>query len=368
MSEQSRIKLDKLPSEDDFIITYHDFYGRRLTFIRPNVIGTKWTKDNLIFRSSVWDDSGYLVSGGFKKFFNLNEAPDIDPWDENLTASKVVTKLDGSLLILSIVNSKPMIRTRGSIDCLQMKNFYELEKLIPKHFGKDYIWDEYSSYLYEWQSPAQQIVIKHKKPHLSLIGQIKHWDYSYANQRSLDCHCELHGGSRPAYWDFKNKEDMLSKIATWENLEGACLYYNNDQSIRKIKGLWYLKLHAFKSECSIKTLIYLYIERGCPNKEKFKKHIETQFDYECLVMAEPYIDRLYAEIAKLHSQLADVGHEVAKRTELCQKNFANWLIEYTKKDKILSGYGFLIRKGGELSSETMQKILLQRLNNDELKG
>ena len=363
----SRVTLDKLPDSNEFIVTTHKVGRHELTFIRPNHVGTNWTKDNLHFRSSVWDEGGRLVSAGFKKFFNLHEKPDIDPWDGSLDKTNLVTKLDGSLLILSIVGNEKIVRTRGSIDCLSMKNAHELEALLPKHYGRAYMWDEYASYLYEWQSPEQQIVIKHSKPTLSLIGKVSHWDYSYATQRQPDCHCELHGGSRPSYHAFKDKEDMIAKIGAMEGLEGCCLYYNNDQSIRKIKSNWYLKLHAFRSDCSLKSLINLVAEMDFPSKSDALARIEQQFDYECKVMAEPYIEQIDNEVRRLWTHFAEISNGVRERASLTQKDFALWLIEETKGDKALAGFGFGIRKGAELGKDKIVNILISRLQPSEAK-
>ena len=47
--------------------------GEECYLITPKaaVVSETWNKDNLLFRSSIWTKDGMLVSGSFKKFFNL---------------------------------------------------------------------------------------------------------------------------------------------------------------------------------------------------------------------------------------------------------------------------------------------------------
>lgn len=357
------MRIDKLPSAEEFIIREFDFHGEKLTLVNPLHAGINWTADNLHFRSSIWDKDGYLVSAGFKKFFNLNEKPDIEPWDGNLEGAECVTKLDGSLLIVSPYRGKNIIRTRGSFDYSKQPNADEVEYFIKKgqlKLGRPYMEEGYS-YLFEWQSPKHQIVIKHTKPVLSLIGIVDHWHYSYSSQKSLTTHCELFGGSRPTVHRFTNKEHLLNEVLAFSDLEGVCLYYNNGQSIRKIKSTWYLKLHAFKSECSVKSVTQLYLENKRPSKVEFREIIESTFDYECLVMATPMIESLYKEaVAPVEEATKHILQFCEDNKNLEQKDFATKLIAMNLGQTDLAAIGFSYRKGIDYD-KNIDRCILNRM-------
>ena len=93
----------------EFLIKEGQINGLNCKLITPNHIGTKFTAKNSIFRSSVGDFEGNLISAGFKKFTNLFENPDNFPFYEG-GEQIFIEKIDGSLAILDWINNSLSIR------------------------------------------------------------------------------------------------------------------------------------------------------------------------------------------------------------------------------------------------------------------
>ena len=100
----------------------HMFHGEHLFLVQPQNIGAKFTQHNRIFRSSLWNATGDLVSASFFKFVNYGENPDNFPVPTSLRGCEIVTKVDGSLLCICKYKGHLTVRTRGTIDASQIDN------------------------------------------------------------------------------------------------------------------------------------------------------------------------------------------------------------------------------------------------------
>ena len=111
-----------------FYVNEHVLNGELVYLVIPRQIGCVWNKQNKIFRSSVWNSKGELISASFQKFVNFGENPEIFPVPISLKNCVVMEKLDGSTLIVSKYKGQYIIRTRGTIDAGRMeKNGFEIE-------------------------------------------------------------------------------------------------------------------------------------------------------------------------------------------------------------------------------------------------
>src|SRR6218665_1510418 len=148
--------------------------GEVCTLIIPNHIGTKWNKDNLHFRSSIWNSEGVLVSAGLKKFFNYEEHPEIIRHPTDKEPLDCFEKLDGSCLIVSGYKGETIIRTRGQFDTFEMPNHSEIAlfREKKKEFFSDL--EEFATvdktYIFEWTSPENVIVVKYNEADIRLIA------------------------------------------------------------------------------------------------------------------------------------------------------------------------------------------------------
>lgn len=369
-----KINLYNDIDKENFIVREVIISNECCYLITPRHIGTKWTKDNLIFRSSIWNSNGELISAGFKKFFNYQEQPDLEEQPTNLSGCTSVEKLDGSLLIVSKYKGEMIYRTRGTSTVANMENGYEIPLLIEKYkkFFNSYIWyleTHEWSYLFEWTTPTNKIVIDYgTEPDIRLVGIVNHENYEYVPQSILDSVAKNNELKRPKTYQYTNITDLVSDVEHFVDKEGICLYFNKDQSIRKVKGLWYLKLHAFKSQVSLENLIDVYLSisfLGYPlefaSYQKTCDFIESQFDFECLQMSLSFISKICDASKEVNAIVSGMLSFVMK-------------LEGSRKDKalkIMSSYGNTNRSGmvfSLLDGKPIVKDMIKKLFFQVLKG
>lgn len=356
---------------ENFIVAEHIWNGETLYLVIPNHIGAKFTKDTMIFRSSVWNSAGQLVSASFPKFFNFGEHPELTPLPTSLNDAVLMEKLDGSTLIVSKYKGKFIIRTRGTIDASLMElNGHEVEQLMVKYPKiKEYMNGHPGdtcdfSLIFEWVSPLNQIVIRYEDADIKLIGMISHHDYSLWSQSNLDLVAiELNVG-RPQTFQFNTIEEMLVSIEALKGQEGIVVYFNNGQSLLKCKGSWYLALHRMKSElANIDGVVELFMSLGGKmTYNEFYQHIVDTFDYELAEQVRGFVSKVCD--ANKEAQLIIQG----------MKDFIDYKVVYLKTRKeqallIMSAYGnttrsgmlFKILDGNTLDSKDIKKLIFQCL-------
>ena len=292
-----KIDLSKIDREQ-FMVHEHVLNGETVVLVQPCHIGAHWTRDNLIFRSSVWTTDGELISASFKKFFNDQEQPDLDPLPKDIRFGSLLEKIDGSTAIFSLRHSNLIIRTRGTVDARTNDNGDEFVQLAEKYCVKEILEEiapnEDVSLLFEITSPNCKIILDYgPEADLTLIGAVRHLDYSYFTQDELDELAANYDLRRPQRYSFDSLDDMRNTVSAFQGKEGICFYYNNDQCIRKFKSVSYLRLHRVKSEVSsLEKVIDLWFGWEQPTYQTFLDKLEKSFDYEIMVMARPLVSKI----------------------------------------------------------------------------
>jgi len=367
-----RIDLNKIDPQN-FMVHQHFVGEYPVVLVQPIHIGCQWQRDNLIFRSSVWDIEGNPVSLSFSKFFNWGEKPHLTPPPTNLANAKLMEKLDGSTLIFSRYKGHTVIRTRGTVDARKQENGYEIDILCEKYadFIKslELVDTTTSSFIFEWTSPSNKIVLNYgDEPDMVLTAIIDHHDYSYRSQADLDFYAELAGLRRPTSYSYNSVEEMQQAVTDMKGVEGICVYFHNDQEILKVKSAQYLYLHRAKSEISsVEKVMDLYLayrdEIGhSPSYQEFFAYLEKMFDYEIATMAISNV-----------SQIADAMKEVDKILD-GMKAFVEPQRNKIRRDAaiaITQAYGstgrssmlFKMLDNRPISTEDYKKLLFQRLKN-----
>lgn len=254
-----------------FTVKEYDLNGEKVFLVNPKHLGIPWSKDNLIFRSSVWSSNGEPVSLSFKKFFNWGERTDLGYTPFSVSANggcQFVEKIDGSTLCVSHYKGQLIARTRGTLDATQLDNGYEIASLKERYpLAFSYTSQHGNlSLIFEWVSPVNKIVIDYPEPDIYLTGVINHSDYSLWAQKDLDALAIQFGVKRPPTYYFKSIKEMLNNVSLFSGKEGVCVYCNRGQDIRKVKSEWYCKLHSFKSDmASIENVIDYFFAHGCPD-------------------------------------------------------------------------------------------------------
>jgi hypothetical protein len=239
-----------------------EFCGQTAYLVTPKEMGCDWTRDNIIFRSSIWSTAGELLSASFKKFCNWGERPEIFPVPTDLTNSVITDKLDGSCLICDYINDVHNFRTRGTANAISMPNGNEIEIIKQKYpkLLKYMVNNPDYTVLLEWLSSSNVIVIRYEDcPDVRLIGIVDKLNYTYLTQDRLDAVAEVIGVKRPDVYRFDSIDEMLKSVSSLQGREGVCVYHNNGQSIVKAKAEDYLRLHRMKADmASLKRVAEVY--------------------------------------------------------------------------------------------------------------
>lgn len=334
-----KIDLSKIDTENFYLNQRPTILGNGICYlITPKYSdGDFWTKDNIIFRSSVWDFNGNLISASFKKFFNWTQKPDLFPDPQSLKNVNILEKIDGSL----IISSKGFIRTRGTVDARTLDNGNEitwLEQKHPKAFYNHYI-ERDISLLYEWVTPSNKIVLDYPESDIYLVGAINHNDYSYFGQTVLDDIALELGVQRPKHYLFNSIQEMIETTQAFKGVEGVCVYYHSDQEIKKLKGIEYLAKHKFKSEMSLKNMIEYYFQTGMPRDfTSFMSQLEKDFDYEIAQMA-------IGEVSKIIDGMKTVSDIITHMGVFVLNNNLMNITRKTAASIVLSSYGQTGRSG-----------------------
>jgi len=203
------------------------------------------------------------------------------------------------------------------------------------------------------------------EPDWYLVGMIWHGDYELHSQSDLDDFAKRHNLKRPATYTFSDVNDLLQNVDQWKGKEGVCVYSNNDQSIHKVKGAWYLALHHMKSELSnIEKVMDVWLEQGMPDYQTFYNYIFTTFDFE-----------LAEQIKGMISRIVDGKKEVNKIVDGMNSFVNNRLRSLPSRKEqaqlVISSYGetnraafvFKLLDGKSFGKEEYKKLLFQVLKN-----
>lgn len=289
-----------LPDPEQFNIKDCVIAGDDCVLVTPKSMAVEWNEQNKYFRSSIWRKSDmYPVSLGFRKFTNYGEKPAFEPLpvDDYL---EVITKVDGSCLIVSKYKGELIVRTRGTVDASKLENGHEIEllkKKYPKAFNNALL-DNDHTFLFEWTTPTNRIVLQESdEPTLWLIGIVMHKDYSYVHQRYLDIFAQQIEVKRPrTYIKFAGEDIELlkSNIEHLNNIEGVVVYTGNGQILKKIKTLRYLEWHkVFTGIDTVDHLFEWFVKYGTPKRDKFEEELANDFDWELVTTLKPLMDELY---------------------------------------------------------------------------
>jgi predicted CopG family antitoxin len=366
-----KIDLQSIDREQ-FMVHEHIVNGETLSLVQPQHIGCKWSQANKHFRSSVWNSDGELVSAGFPKFTNWGENPEHFPVPSDLNGCTVMEKLDGSLLIVSKYKGNYILRTRGTVDARQLDNGYELDvfesTVLPKLNSLYSPVPEHDtwrhSYLFEWTSPVNKIVLSYgDNPEWTLVGIIDNTNYSLEKQGFLDTLARQLDLKRPATYVYGSVDDLLQNVELWKGKEGVCVYSKNDQMIHKVKGAWYLALHHMKSElASFEKVIDVWFNLGKPTYTEFYKRVSEQFDFELANQIQGDMSRIadgYKEVEKIVAGMNVFVNETLKKLPSRKEQALKVLQSYGETNR--ASFIFKLLDGKTLADDDLKKLLYQVL-------
>ena len=340
----------------DFIHSTKTIAGEECTLIFPKG-NPEWDDNNKIYRSSIWNKEGKLVSGGFKKFCNYSEQPEFEP----LNLSEPISffkKIDGSCLIISKYKDELIVRTRNTFDARIHENGQEIDFLLKKYPGilESLEYNDEHSLIFEWFSPNRVIVEKEaQEPELWLLGIVQHKHYTYALQENVDLFAALYNLKRPERFHFNTFEEMCNCVKYWKSGEGIVVYGNNDQVLKKVKSLRYLMLHKMKYLFTPKSKVLMthYIESGMLDTEGFEKYLKEEYDWEAFEFIKEVVPEIIESGRLLKEKYAELRTFAQSIKHLTRKEQA---FEIMSRDRAMSSFVFSILDIGILGNKQLEKL------------
>lgn len=346
---------------EQFLIQEKELFGEKVFLIQPQHIGTKWTQENKHLRSCLTDSEGNIISLGFPKFTNWGENPEHFPVPTDLSGAEVMEKLDGSLLIVSKWKGNYILRTRGTVDARQLDNGHEIEIFLARH--KNYLdsfpekeWN--GSFLFEWLSPVNKIVLDYGEVDFRLIGRVWHWKARLSEQYKVAALARNGGMKSPTIFNFKSIPELLKGVDEWKGKEGVVVYTQRGQVLHKVKSAWYLVLHRMKSELSsLEKVVDVWLERGRPSELEFYKFIEETFDFELAEQVKDKIQKICKVGGELDTFLANAAEFVNSIRNLSRKEAA---LAITKKEN--PAFYFTLLDNKQIDNKMMKKFVMARVD------
>jgi hypothetical protein len=365
-----KIDLNSIDREN-FTVIEQTIAGDRCFLVIPKKHYHDWEKHNLIFRSSIWNEQGEPVSLSFRKFFNWDEKPSLTYTPFSLVANggcNIVEKKDGSTLICSNYKGNLIVRTRGTFNAETIDNGFEIP-ILKEKYSK--FFNEMSSlngcmysYLFEWVTPTNKIVLPVSEPDIYLIGGINHLNYTLLPQIELDQFAKLYDFKRPKHFHFDSIKEMIDLITPMKDIEGVCIYCNKDQDIRKLKTDFYVKLHRAitKDFASFENIVEFYFANEMPDTyQKFYNAVITYSDFEVA-------NHIQGDISRITDAMKEVRHTVntykayaldLQNRKLPRKQVAEEIFQKWSKESNRSGILFALYDNKPLNSDDYKKLFYQ---------
>lgn len=307
-------------------------YGvlNQFTYTQQCTFDRAWNDFTLVARGLILDvEAKKVVATPFPKFFNWGErVADVIP---DLPA-EVTEKVDGSLIICFYSHYQWHCATKGSFKSTQAQ---AAQLWLDHTTNPDLYFNKGWTYLFEWVSPENKIVIQYHQPQLVLLSIYEE------NGRELSYdECKEHismadGGIRIArryYFDnifqAAEKAEFLSA-----NEEGYVFNFNGYRL--KIKGTEYKRIHALISNCTPLAIWNMLLAGD--NIFEIRKELPEEFWVDFDAITEIFNDQYSALVNHIENMYQDTLCLSDKELGLSLKFY----------DKMTSKFLFPRRKLGE---------------------
>lgn len=287
-----------------------------------------WREDERIYRSVVVrEEDGSVVSLGFPKFFNFGEHEQDTERLRNALASADTAvvhteKIDGSLVIRSVIDGKVVLRTRGTLDGGAWKPV--LGQLAHDRYPSllDPDWQSDRSLLFEFVShrPDHQVVLRHEQEQLILVGGITHNDLRVAPLSELvGIAIEGRLDLVPLHELPDDPVELTDAVGAWQGREGiVCRVEGHDgvDALVKMKSAAYLALHRLRFALTARAIREVCTSRDIRSEEQFEQYLAEQGgDWELVQEAKHYVGLFLAARADAEARLARLAAEVEEMRE-----------------------------------------------------
>jgi hypothetical protein len=301
-----RIQFDQI-NPADFKISERELEGVGSVFlINPSFDKHTWEMDEVHFRSVLCSPEGRVISSGFPKFFNYGEKPEQDTITQQLILAGRVwfaEKMDGSLIIRSVIDGKVHLRTRGShtlADDFREPVMSLIEEKYPNLLDPSI--DARYSLLFEYTAPDNQIILEYDDSKLTAIGAM---DLTadpvelVANPNLVALLEEEYGTPAVGFHTIQgDTEQIVHQVRAWKGSEGIVVWGelpSGGMHLAKIKAAEYLRIHSLKFQLTNDKVKQLCWHRKIDALEQLQDEFhKLGVDWEAISFIEPIFDEYIA--------------------------------------------------------------------------
>jgi T4 RnlA family RNA ligase len=347
------------------------------------VSNTGWTRKNLWLRSRVeCAKTGDTISESFGKFFNLGQGPDelqinietvLDAIRNNRRIVATL-KYDGSCLIRSVYKGEVFLRTRGSLKYTFHDDAEDEMRIFTDKYPRlfDPTWEPAKSLLFEWVTPAAQIVISYSEPDLVLLGAVDHGHRHYSHLKYLTmeqlepiaAECGVRLTEYFTIDSVKDWYDFYHEVLDHKEIEGYVLRLNDEQDLVKVKSQPYITKHGVKSNLSFKSMVEFWLQHGQEAiYTSILEQLEKLYDEEVVMWALPFVDNLFVAVEAWEKARTKVELDVSTRSHWSRKDFAiEMKKKYTGEEAILFSVAMQLWQGKPIADK-MIRSFMERFDN-----
>lgn len=351
--------LPHISNDDDFRIVDKDDY----TTINYNLASSStfpmMTGENMISsvfrrecRGLIFDRKGKLIRRAYHKFFNLQEREETLLSNINFsTPHLILNKLDGSMITPLQIGKDIRLATKAGITEVAMNaevfiasrsNYYDFMRVCL---------DNDIMPIFEWCSPQNTIVIKHKEPHLVLTAMRNQTTGEYLDYAQLRVHaihydiplvdCVINSTD--------NINSFVNKLSTESDIEGVVIRFSNGHMI-KIKTLWYVAIHKAKDNLMHeKSVIDLILHDKVDDVLPFLDEVDKK-------KLENYRDEFNKGLNNTITLIRD--HYYPRAKEMSRKDFA-----LTVGKELPGAYSSIIFSAWNLDKNSVQCKVYEMVEN-----
>ena len=313
-------------NRDEFTVSERQTPAGLLWLVCPKKNKMKWSPGEEHLRSLLCRADGRVVSSGFPKFCNYGERPDLDALTDEAIASGRCTfteKLDGSLIIRSVIDGVVAWRTRGSHE---MGIFTDRVMAIVRErhpaLLSPLVADGALGMLFEFSCPTNVIVLRYGESTLTLLGAVGADGLVYAAAEMPRL-----GVPSVASRDLPSTTaEARAAVASWNDAEGVvawCRLPDGGHHLAKMKSARYIAMHAFKSHIT-EAKVWAYCHaRGIESAAGLALAFEADaLDWEMVEPARPWVETYVARVAEVERDAGFIRAEMAKVADADRKTKA----------------------------------------------
>lgn len=286
-----------------------------LVLITPSAKKHKWQLSELHMRSLLCKPDGTIVCSGFPKFRNYGEDEAEGRMFEGYLENgevRFAEKMDGSLIIRSVIDGHVNFRTRGSH--VLADGFYEavmglVREKYPVLLDSSYMAGK--SMLFEYTAPTNRIVLEYKEAKLTSLGYMnlyhdetlpKFFGFEYRVREIA----EKTGVDAVGFHDLPvDISELRAEIAGWIGSEGIVAWCGNGAMLIKIKADEYIKIHSLKYHLTQDRIRKMAWFAGMTSVADLQtRFFEMGLDWEAVDFVREYMDEFLRDKEEIESSAA----------------------------------------------------------------